>query len=251
MRVPVLTVISSLALFVPSLAHGDIMIGYRIDGGSIIICDQNTNNTGVQCPPFLTPPSFVDEGLLFTDLAATSNSPGDGLSPASLVTKLMIQNTTAITQILEMTISAQNFTVPTTPPSLSLVSHVSGSVVTGAASLTFTTCADPNNDLLGLAQTTSCGVTPYIVTNTPTLGLGPFSDTQSITMSSLTAPYSLGQELVLVLGAGASIDLSSTLGSSVSAVPEPSSLALLFTTALGAAFILRRRLPALQGKTRN
>ena len=171
--------------------------------------------------------------LAIIGLTSTSNAPGTPLL-AELITSLSVTNNSTVTHLLNLYVVAQGYTAPVAPPDFILDSHIHGTVLTGSADLTFATCLDPSNSL-------SLGVTCSSGSPTLSLGLGSFSDTQSTTIHTLPAPYSIQQHLDLLLKAGSSIDLSNTLDSTLSPVPEPSSFALLFTAVAGAVFVVRRR----------
>src|SRR6185295_7003384 len=118
-------------------------------------------------------------------------------------------------------ITAQNFTSPTTPPSLLLDSQISGTASAGTTgTLTVTSCIDTTNSAHACATpTTKAGPsTPSI-----TAGALPeaFDREETAFVASLAGPYSVGQDLLVTLGGLGEISYSwtSTVAVAVSPVP--------------------------------
>jgi len=130
----------------------------------------------------------------------------------------------------DLFIAAQDFTIPVTAPPVNFTSQIGATVITGSSlnSLSFTSCLDQANEL-GPPSGTFCGVPAGSIMLSPSITTaGPFFNTQTtISVAALAAPYAVDQRLTLILGAGASVDLSTTLISAVTPVPEPASGTLL------------------------
>jgi len=213
-----------------TLAHATIQIQYSIDGGAPVTCGPDASNA-VLCGGALSP-------FLISFLGASSNSPGQpGIAEETSAT-VRIRNTTSATHNISIQVGSDGFTQPTTPPGVDFLSHIGGTVVTGSAlnTLSFTSCLKES------ASLTPCFAPDGSVTGVPTItGVGSFSNDQTGTILSLTAPYSIGEHINLTLGAGSEINFaaSTTL---TQPVPEPASIALLGGVVLLAGRMIRKRL---------
>jgi hypothetical protein len=212
----------TLGLLATVAAAGAIQISYALDGGPIVVCGVSPANTTTSCVDTSLP-------LNITGLTSTSNSPGLP-SGAVLTTKLSVANLTSVAHVLDLFIAAQDFTIPVTAPPVNFTSQIGATVITGSSlnSLSFTSCLDQANEL-GPPSGTFCGVPAGSIMLSPSITTaGPFFNTQTtISVAALAAPYAVDQRLTLILGAGASVDLSTTLISAVTPVPEPASGTLL------------------------
>jgi hypothetical protein len=198
---------------IPSYADIDVYVSF--DGGTTTLVADSVSNDG--------PATFsgaFDPGSSFTvsGLSALSNSPGTPGIAKELSDTLDIDNGDSVAHTIEFFIVAQGFTAPVTPPSLTLFSQIGGSVVTstGSDTLSFASCVDPGNGNTacpGGSSGTTTGTVPITF---------PTGDSSSTTIASLTGTYSISEELILDLGAGAEYNFSAN--TKLTAVPEPVSV---------------------------
>jgi hypothetical protein len=213
-----------------SVAQATIQISYSIDGGAPVLCGPSAG-PGVLCANVASP-------FAISFLGASSNSPGEpGISEeTSAVVRL--KNVTGVAHGIIIQVGADGFVMPTAPPDIQFLSHIGGTVVTAAGvdALTFKSCI-----FLGSSLTPCIGgfSTP---TGSPFIGgVGSFNNDQNGTISLLPAPYSIGQEIALILGAGAEVNFSASTSLTQTQVPEPASIALLGAVVLFAGRLVRRK----------
>jgi hypothetical protein len=176
-------------------------------------------------------------GFAISMLATGSNSPGSPTIAELTGTTLSITNNNAATTTLYITLGATGFTGPTTPPSITVHSHVGGTVVIPdpANALTYNSYINSDN-----SQNGTSGMTPGA--QTPGITSGSFSNDKNLTITSLTGTYSLTERFAITLSAGSQINFSSSTSLVASAIPEPSSLTLAGLGVLGMiGYGLRRR----------
>ena len=177
-------------------------------------------------------------GVTITDLAVT------GLQAAGfsqqLGTTLLVTNTTGSAVAITIDIADSNFTAPVTPPPIGDSSGDTINGTTGTNSITLTSCVDQSN---ALTDPTCAGAAPGMAgpnaTATVTGGATATSPESTGSITSLTAPFSLSQHIVLTAGAGA--DFNVTTSQVLSSVPEPTSVLLLGGVLLGVTGLLRKR----------
>jgi hypothetical protein len=232
MKLAGLIAIAGLALWVPPLEADLLQISYDVDGGPLATCSVVPANLSASCG------GFVVAGLDIDTLTSVSNSPGIPLG-ASLITKLSLTNNSTLTHTLELFVAAQGYDIPVAPPNMAVQSHIGGTVSSGSANLTFATCIDRSNSLAPPTTLSFCSAGIFLGSPFLSPGVGSFTDTQSTVVTVLAAPYSVSQRLELILDPAASINLTNTLDSLASPVPEPSSF-LLILTAVAVAILVRR-----------
>jgi len=148
---------------------------------------------------------------------------------------LDIKNTGTSTATLYITLGDTGFTAPVTPPSILVNSHIGGTVVVGSSAnvMNYWSYINQSN-----GQNATSGLTPGV--QTPSITTSSFSDDKFLTITSLAASYSLTERFAITLGAGAEINFSSS--TTLTPVPEPSTMALAGLGALGLiGYGLRRR----------
>jgi len=215
-------------------AHAGIVFEYSLNGGA-------TSTTLLSGPSGSTQAGSATLGSFDVLVASvTSNSPGTPNIAKLLGASLDITNTANSTQTIEFAFSDTGFTAPITPPTISLNSHIGGSIITGmpANALSFTSCVSTTN-----ANLTSCsGATAVAGPGTPNVtgaAGGSFKNDQFATITSLSAPYSLDSILTLTLGAGG--DLNFATNAKLAPVPEPVTLSVLGTGLVALGLVRRRR----------
>jgi len=203
-----------LLMVCASVARADFVVSASVDGGAPSVIADDPVSAG---PVLFNGPLGAFNVTIF---GADSNSPGGASLADEFSASVEIQNTGSTSHTLEFFIGSQGFTLPVTPPSLTLLSHISGTVAVGSASnsLSFTSCVDPTNSTSPCPSAIESGTgTPGITT------AGSFANDQSATIASLAATYSIGEDLFVDLGAGAQINFSAST-TLTPAVPEPVSV---------------------------
>lgn len=220
------------------------------DQGPVII---GTVNAGL--PPTITPTTFGDFTIALA--SGSSNSPGSSLNAQTAgvlsnfgLTPFSIVNNSATEQSLIITISAQNFSSPNSPPPLDVFDTVSGTVSGGSVTGTAQGFADASNTLYGDGNSSlPGGFAGALLTFAGTNGTLSGSISQSGIVSGFSpngATYSLTFTETITLTAGASLTLT---GGNVQTLPtpEPASMMAAFTAVpfLGLGAWLRRRKQAI------
>jgi len=209
------------------LAHASLQIQYQVDGGAVVTCATGADSGPGSC-------SAVVGDLDITLIQGTSNAPGGPVNAKELGDTLEILTTNSHT--LNIWITAQNFTFPVTPPDISFGSNLSTTSVTGIGTAGLTSCVDTSNSL----PQPFCPVGPSL-TNT-TLGysgVSANSDSKTSTITSLSAPFSLSEQISLSLGVNS--DLNVITSTVLTQVPEPMSIVLLGGALLACGAFLRRK----------
>ena len=210
------------------LAQADTLISYQINGGAVITCTVGVDMLFIPCGP-----SNIGAGVVLSvDAAGTS-----GISTSLLDATVSIMNTGGATDRLLIWISAQDFLAPTTPPNVGFSSTLSTTSTAGAGTTEMESCIDQAN---GLAPPL-CSVPAGTLTNPVEVYSGVSFETNTVTstISSLTAPYSIAEEITIVLGPGTILPVTTSL--SVTSVPEPMSITLLGGVVLLTLRAIRRK----------
>jgi len=170
---------------------------------------------------------------------ANQNSEAQLLSSTTSITN----STGSAGHTLNITITGTGYTGPTTPPNITALSHIGGTVATVSAgstnSLSFTSNVIP----------AVFGPPGPFTPQTPSItSVGSYSNDQTRTITGLSAPFNMVETLAVVLNAlNAKINYSSsTTLTPNTAVPEPSTLAVAGIGSLGLIGCgLRRRRKAV------
>lgn len=219
-------------------ANADLLVEYRLDGGALTTLASSPSDSDPLLFGFGNGTPIG--GVVDVNGVAQSNSPGLPTLAQLLSTTLNITNLDTVSHTLELFITAQNFSSPVPPPGLLLDSQINGAAsaaVTSGNSLSATSCVDTTNGAHACA-TPSTTAGP----GTPSLAGGTFDSDVSAFIGSLTAPYSMGQDLVVTLEASGEVSYAWTTTVAVAAVPEPATLAVIGCGLLGlGATRVRRR----------
>jgi len=223
-----LTVLAAAA-FAP-LAHADINITYSVDGSTATSCGP-ASATFLACTGVITL-----DGVTIQGLDASDNAPGTASLSKDTSATADITNAGSTTATIVINIMADGFTSPVTPPAITLDSHIGGTVVVGvsANTLSYQSCVGGNN-LLGCPGTFQSGIGTPAITSA-----GSYQNDQVGSIASLAATYSIDETLTIVLGANGDVNFSAS--TTLSQVPEPSSVVLLGSLLIGVGLVARRKL---------
>jgi hypothetical protein len=203
------------------LAQADMMLSYQLPGGSPTQCFLGSSDKGPGACPIIT-----GSGVVITDYHALSNSPGNTSGAEELGTALTITDNATGPSIIRLWLVAQDFTIPTT--AIDYASNLAITSLKGAGSVGLTSCVDRSNGLIP-PTTPFCSPGSPELTNVTESFTGPDSDHNTVTstITSLTPPYSLSEEVTLTLTKGAVLNVITSQTLTPTAVPEPVSIALL------------------------
>jgi PEP-CTERM motif len=211
-------------------ANAGLLLEYSAGGPFTPIC----SSAGLSCSAAAFTTS---NGLDFIVVGATTNSPGTPTGSDLLTATVQLTNPTAANQSIEIRSGATGYTMPTAPPQVEFLNSISGTVVTGGAANVFTSqaCLDQAN---GQNVCPGSFETGLITANIVNPGAG--ANSNFTLLASLTQPYSMTEDLHITLSPGANINFTASSDVTPTAIPEPSSLAVLGTGLIGMGFMLRR-----------
>jgi hypothetical protein len=227
MKLPfAITAVGLLVALAPVGRAATIQIQYQVTGGPIMTCSFPGPGP-VVCLNVAGPP------LRIVGLDGNSNAPGNPSLAVVTSDEVDLINNSTSDQTIQIQISEDSFTAPV-GTSGTLLSHIGGTVVIGSLdnTLSFQSCVDPGNNLrpVGILGVVCPGGTfASGISSVPITAAGSFSNDKSISLASLTGPYSIQQSLVVTLGAGAEINwsASTSVAAATSTVPEPASAFLV------------------------
>ena len=226
---------AALVLGVCAPARADLEIQLSTNGTSYTKVDSKPSGSVA----LYGLPSATFGGITFQVLNTISDSPGGGSSASLMGGATSVSNLTSKTQTVYIKLGDTGYTTPKTPPGfIQLVSSVGGavSVPNKANALVFQSYIDPANGQNSLAGFTPGSQTPGI-SGTP---VQSFNNSTLSTISHLATTYSVTEFLKITLGARSAFNFSAS--TTVSLVPEPSSLAIAGLGMLGMiGYGIRRR----------
>jgi len=204
-------------------ARADLTITVQEDAGAVQVFTMaglpTGGGTGTAAPFLVTTPDYA--------ISFLSGLEKQDVSSRVLGANTSISNTTGASgHTLHITITGTGFTAPNTPPSITALSHIGGTVALVSAGSTNTLTFTSSVPAATFVPPGFTGQTPAITT------VGSFSNDQPATITGLSGTFAISQSADIVLNAlGDEINFSTS--TTLSSVPEPSSMALAGLGALG------------------
>jgi hypothetical protein len=216
--------VGTAAILAGGPASAGLLLEYNTGGPFTTICSA-ASGTSCSAASLTT-----TNGLVFTTVGATSNSPGLATGSDLLTATVQLTNPTGSTQSIEILSGDIGFTLPSAPPQVEFLNSISGTVITGGAANLFSSqaCLSQAN-----GQNVCPGdfTTPIINANIVNPGAG--ANSNFTLLSSLTVPYSMTEDLHITLNAGSIINFTASSNVTPTPAPEPSSLGVLGTSLIG------------------
>jgi len=203
--------------------------------GSTTITDNGAGDTDATTGQIIANTTVAGFGVAIT--VAKSNSPGAAGLGVLEISSLDVRNSNAGNATLTINVSDNNYTTPAGAAGslMKLESTASGNLTSAAVgnNVTFQSFVDPAN-----GQPTAANATPLLTFTkaNPVLNSEPFAGTISSAWTRGAGAYSLTSVTTVSLAPNAQAQISGT--TTASAVPEPTSLALLLAAA---PLVARRR----------
>jgi len=224
----IVTMAVILALGATSSARANLQIQLSTDGThwTEVAHDVSGGNANFSTSggAWIDPHGTVNSGFTVSSLATDSNSPGTPQVAFLDGSTTSLTNVAGGTRTLYIKLGDTGFTSPFVPGgSLLFDSFISGTVLTSrsANAMVFKSWVDPadgQNSTVGLSTPSQ---SPSIVSaHTPSV----YSDDKSIDILTLNTAFSMTEYFKVTLGAGGKISFNTT--SSLTLMPEPSSLAV-------------------------
>ena len=227
------------------MANASMQLSYSVNGGPATVCPAGTGPSAgpVTCVT-PNPPGILTVGsVTITSFSALSNSPGTAANSNEFDSTLQIANNGTATATVILWTTAQDFTSPTAPPGLSWSNEESLDGTTGTTTGQAIDCADPTNALAPPGTATFCSSVGALKnTNIPETinGAASASNTNTISVASLSKPYSLSSQITLILSPGATMHFEDS--QILTPVPEPTSVLLLGGVLLGVTSLVRKKI---------
>ncbi len=213
-------------------ASAALDIYYSINGLPAVLCGSDPISAG---PVSCSIASATVNALVVT---GTSNSPGLINGADQLADTVEVTSTANAT--LQIWVTAQDFTEPTAPPSLTYESSLSTTSTLQPGLLSTVGLQSCVNTANAIASSTPLSCAASLTNPTESLlGNTSASNTVGSIVGSLTTPYSLQQLITFSLVNGSNVN--AVTSQSLTPVPEPASVILLGSLALGIATALRKR----------
>jgi len=229
---PIAAIVAILAMGMATPARADLEIWASTTGPTTAANEvaHTPSGTGFQSVNYTN----TLGGFNIAALATSSNTPGTPTVAFLTGSTVTIQNTNASTATLWVSLGDTTFTAPT--GLVNVNSHIGGSVtIIGAGNLmAFQSYVNSDNSQNGTTGVTGGPQNPVIT--------GPASYTSDLvtSISALGSPYSITETFKITLSAGSLINFGSN--TTLTSVPEPSSMAIAGLGALGMiGYGLRRR----------
>ena len=202
---------ADLALQLSDTADGASITIPDVSGGGSVTFNGRVGEFNINVTTGMSNPLIGDGTLPQMDLSSV-DAKDDGSRADTLIVKLTETNW------------------PTTTTSTGLAQDVGGTFAGSITSATFRLFVDPTNTAFGIGSGTISGIAL-------TFNSSPFSGENGLTYVPLAGPYSITQVATITANPGAG---NFSFGYALSAVPEPSSLALLVGGLLGLSGAWRR-----------
>jgi hypothetical protein len=216
-------------------AYATLQLAANIGGDEFFCADNTSCDANPTAGVINTNPVTLD-GISFTSTSAAASSGSiDFLNSSSL----LITNTNSVAVKIVITVSQTGFTAP-----VNKFSDADSGVWQGSAASTalLKWFIDPANAQGAVDSASTPGTLVDTSASTAAFPVLGFSRTDSAILDSLSAPYSMTEQATIVLGAGESlVNRGQSIIGAETAVPEPSTWAMLGLGLAALAFVGSRR----------